>query len=414
MTTSLTSAPWVTAIAADAWFAFANATALLGWLALACSPPKARWAAHARWLAGRALPVALAVLYVLLFASMGLGDGGYGSLAEVQRLMSQPHRLTAGWIHYLAFDLLVGAWIATRAAALGWPHALTLPLLLLTFLFGPGGLLGYALLRSARALPWRSHWRELRSREPRLARFACFMLAAMLLMAMGWALDPRQLREANVWIKPIKFALSSAVLAVSTAWFIGHLMPNQRQSRAVTRIVWLLIASASFEVGYIALQAGLGQASHYNVGDWFHGLMYSLMGVSAVVLISTQPMLAWQLRRHADPQRPAAHRQAVQLGLWLAFILGGSAAALLSARQPPGGASLPLLGWALAGGDLRPAHFVGLHAEQILPLVGWWASRKGATAGGRRWVWVAALALVLLWAAAMAWGLHAGKLALPS
>ena len=127
----------------EAVFQAGSRLALLGWLALAVSPASARWAAQARFLAGRVGPGLLAVPYVLLFASQGLGDGGYGSLAEVQRLFANPALLTAGWLHYLAFDLFVGAWIAERAARLGLPHALALPLLALTFLFGPAGLLAF-------------------------------------------------------------------------------------------------------------------------------------------------------------------------------------------------------------------------------------------------------------------------------
>ena len=56
--------------------------------------------------------------------------------------------LTAGWIHYLAFDLFVGTWIAQRAARLGLPHLATIPLLALTFLFGPAGLLAFFALRA--------------------------------------------------------------------------------------------------------------------------------------------------------------------------------------------------------------------------------------------------------------------------
>jgi hypothetical protein len=65
----------------------------------------------------------------------------------VQRLLAQPALLAAGWLHYLAFDLVVGSWIAERAAGLGLPHLLVLPLLALTFLFGPAGLLAFAALR---------------------------------------------------------------------------------------------------------------------------------------------------------------------------------------------------------------------------------------------------------------------------
>jgi hypothetical protein len=77
-------------------------------------------------------------------------DGGFGSVAEVQALFAQPGALVAGWLHYLAFDLFVGAWIAERGAALGLPHWQLVPILLLTFMFGPAGLLAFVLLRALR------------------------------------------------------------------------------------------------------------------------------------------------------------------------------------------------------------------------------------------------------------------------
>ncbi len=98
------------------------------------------------------MPLALAVLYVALLAVHAGGPGGFGSLQQVQLLFQQPGVLAAGWVHYLAFDLFVGGWIAERAAALQWPHVLTMPVLLLTFLLGPAGLLAYALLRGAARL----------------------------------------------------------------------------------------------------------------------------------------------------------------------------------------------------------------------------------------------------------------------
>lgn len=130
-------------------FSLANALALLGWLALVASPPSARWAPWGRRLAGRALPLVFALVYVPLIAA-NWGTGGFGSLVEVQALFSVPELLVAGWVHYLAFDLFVGAWIAERSAALGLHHALVLPVLALTFLFGPAGLLAFVLLRAWR------------------------------------------------------------------------------------------------------------------------------------------------------------------------------------------------------------------------------------------------------------------------
>jgi len=135
----------------DSIFQAGSGLALLGWLALALAPAGSRHAPRARRFAGRWIPAVLATAYVALFLRHGLGDGGYGSLAEVQRLLAEPGRLTAGWLHYLAFDLFVGAWISERAAALGVPHLLLLPLLVATFLFGPAGLLGWALVRALRS-----------------------------------------------------------------------------------------------------------------------------------------------------------------------------------------------------------------------------------------------------------------------
>lgn len=130
-------------------FRIANALALLGWIALLLSPLRPAWAPAARFAAGRVLPVVFAVIYVALLLRWWTPDGGFGSLAEVQKLFAVPGLLTAGWLHYLAFDLFVGAWIAQRAAELHMPQVVRMLLLLLCFMFGPAGLLAYAALRAS-------------------------------------------------------------------------------------------------------------------------------------------------------------------------------------------------------------------------------------------------------------------------
>ena len=249
---------------------------------------------------------------------------------------------------------------------------------------------------------------ELFRRERRLALFGFALLAMLVPLALAGALDERTLRGANVWLKPMKFALSLGLFALTTAWFVGHLLPASRRLRALDWIVWVLIGSASFELAYIALQAGLGQGSHYNVADPVHGALYGLMGLGAMALTATQPALAWLLLRHADPRRAPAYRLAVLIGLVLTFVLGASVGGLLSGLQPPETAALPVIGWSLAGGDLRPAHFLGIHAQQALPLVGLVVAGVKARSASRL-VWAAAAAYGLLFLAALAWGL-AGRL----
>jgi hypothetical protein len=133
----------------DFLFSLCNGIALVAWVALALSPPSRRWTPWAWRITGRLLPLAFSVAYVpLILTNLG-GEGGFGSVAEVQALFAVPGALVAGWVHYLAFDLFVGTWIAQRSAQLGIRHAFVLPVLLLTCIFGPAGLLGFALLRAA-------------------------------------------------------------------------------------------------------------------------------------------------------------------------------------------------------------------------------------------------------------------------
>lgn len=96
------------------------------------------------------VPLLLAAVYltlvILYFSKSG---GGFGSLAQVSKLFQNPYVLLAGWIHYLAFDLFTGAWLVRDAERLRIAHAFVVPCLLLTFLFGPIGLLTWFLIRTS-------------------------------------------------------------------------------------------------------------------------------------------------------------------------------------------------------------------------------------------------------------------------
>lgn len=134
----------------DFVFRLANGLALLAWIALLASPARAPWSERVRWLSGRAVPVVLSAVYTLMLLTHWRGEGGFGSPSEVRALFDVPGVLVAGWVHYLAFDLFVGAWIAGEAARAGWPHAMLVPVLVLCFLFGPLGLLAFVLVRALR------------------------------------------------------------------------------------------------------------------------------------------------------------------------------------------------------------------------------------------------------------------------
>lgn len=87
------------------------------------------------------IPIAIGLLYGgLMLSHYSNSVGGFGSLIEVRNLFMNDHVLLAGWIHYLAFDLFIGAWIAERADYIGISRLIQAPILATTYMFGPIGL----------------------------------------------------------------------------------------------------------------------------------------------------------------------------------------------------------------------------------------------------------------------------------
>ena len=132
-----------------ALFQLTGPLAILGWLLLALAPLAPRLADLA---AALVIPALLSVAYTaLILVHWADAPGGFTSLADVMALFTDPAIALAGWVHYLAFDLFVGAWITRKARAERINHLLTLPCLVLTFLFGPAGFLAFTALRASLA-----------------------------------------------------------------------------------------------------------------------------------------------------------------------------------------------------------------------------------------------------------------------
>ena len=130
-------------------FSIANALALVAWLVLIV-PWSQRWMAEvgARWV----IPGVFAAMYAVIVGTHWAGSsGGFATLSEVGMLFGEPWLLLAGWVHYLAFDLLVGSWEARDARERGVGRLVLAPCLGLTFLFGPAGWLLYTIVRAVHA-----------------------------------------------------------------------------------------------------------------------------------------------------------------------------------------------------------------------------------------------------------------------
>jgi hypothetical protein len=125
-------------------FSVASMLATVGWVVLALIPRRFLWPVRA----ARLVALALAFGYVALLATFfARGEGGFGSLAGVGQLFQEPGLLLAGWVHYLAFDLLIGSWEREEAVRIGLGPLMLIPSLFLTFMFGPAGWLCFLGLR---------------------------------------------------------------------------------------------------------------------------------------------------------------------------------------------------------------------------------------------------------------------------
>lgn len=216
---------------------------------------------------------------------------------------------------------------------------------------------------------------------------------ALLTGAMMF-LDPRAIQGEAIWLKPFKFAVSFAILFGTFCAIAGRLTASFRRNAILLGVAVTSGAAALGEMAYIAAQAARQEASHFNDSTPWHEMMYGLMGTgSTVLMIGVAAMgAAAVLDRDAQLTAPARHgiglgaALTVVLTLWIAGELAGNGGRFVG-TPTPGGAAVPIFGWSLEVGDLRPAHFLSLHALQALPAAGWLVGRAGAAP---RVVWAVA------------------------
>jgi hypothetical protein len=186
--------------------------------------------------------------------------------------------------------------------------------------------------------------------------------------------DIRTLREVSVWVKPMKFMAATALFAWTTVLLTEWVNAPLSHGPAYMGICILLVVTSLFEVAYITYQASQGAASHYNTSDPWHAVMFGLMAIAAVGLTASQAWLAWELWQARDTGLLPTTTWGVIIGLTLTFVLSTISGFMLGGNQPPAGTGMPLVGWHLYK-DIRPSHFLGVHAQQLIPLWGITAER---------------------------------------
>jgi hypothetical protein len=248
--------------------------------------------------------------------------------------------------------------------------------------------------------------RTIRLRASPLAFAVALIWLMTPLTLLMMQIDQRTLASESIWLKPLKFQLALSLHGATLALITRCLPGTLAHSRTVRWMNLAVAATLIYEVLFIATQAARGVRSHFNSASLFDVIGGKIMAGGAGVLTLAPALigfvLVWRLIRYRSTALPL--HLGIALGLILSGYLGGQTGGAIGANQGPlvgaaVGPFMPLTGWSTTGGDLRIAHFMGLHAMQALPITGMIAGRILP----RRFAFPAVAACAALWTATALW-----------
>jgi hypothetical protein len=235
---------------------------------------------------------------------------------------------------------------------------------------------------------------EVWRRNPPLVALVLAMLVLAAVALLGLVVDPRVITGAPAWMKPLKFAVSIAIYGATLFWMFTFI-PDR--PRLVAAISWGLLLGFGLEMVLIVMQVLRNTTSHFNAATPFDAAVFTAMGAAISAMWLLNVVVAFLLVRRRFAEAPIVW--GVRLGL-IAGLLGMTVAFLMTQPTPEqdamdtatesssivgahavgvadGGSGLTVVGWSTEGGDLRVAHFIGLHGLQVLPLLGLALARLG-------------------------------------
>jgi len=205
--------------------------------------------------------------------------------------------------------------------------------------------------------------------SPILYGIVMLNIIAAIICAIGIFVDQRTLMGVSVWLKPTKFLISVGIYILTVGFLITFYPYSNRVKHIIRNVVsWTLL----IEVSIIILQAARGVQSHYNQSSLLDALLFAAMGI----LIATNVLvmlffIVETFRLKLDV--PKAIQRGILMG-WIIIFIGSWVGQRMIAQMAhnvgieDGGAGLPLVNWSTIAGDLRVAHFFGLHGLQLIPL----------------------------------------------
>ena len=223
----------------------------------------------------------------------------------------------------------------------------------------------------------RTFFSTLAQRSELLYTFGWISLAGAALCILLSLTTDTEILGINAWIKPLKFYLSTTLFVWAIGWFIGYL-PS---ARSLTIYEWSVVGVLGFELAYITYQAAVGDRSHFNGRTAFHAFMFGMMGTLIGMMTLFTGWVGYKFFSTPLPQLAPHYLWAIRWGMVLfvlfafeGFVMGQNGAHTVGAAD--GVAGLPFLNWSITHGDLRVAHFVGMHALQLIPLLSYYVLKN--------------------------------------
>ncbi len=218
---------------------------------------------------------------------------------------------------------------------------------------------------------------ELKKRNSHLYYFGWLMFIAFFICFIASYFDNTIILGINAWIKPMKFYVSIGIMTWTVSWLAWYLT-NQKKVRAYSR---MLIITMTIEMIIITFQAARGQRSHFNESSLFNGILFTIMGISITFFVLWTAYICVLFFLQKEFNISKIYLLSIRLGLILfvlfafeGWVIVGNMGHTVGA--PDGSPGLPFVNWSKHYGDLRIAHFLGMHALQILPLTGYYFARK--------------------------------------
>jgi len=215
-------------------------------------------------------------------------------------------------------------------------------------------------------------------------------LAALICLLLVLRTDT-QVLGINAYLKPMKFFLSSWIFAWTMGWYLFSL----EEPLKVSQYSWMVIIILGFETLYIFIKANQGELSHFNISSPFNITMFALMGIAISILTLWTAYMGILFWTKPIPELPEHYIWAIRLGIiffvFFAFeggIMGGRLSHNIGGEMS--GSGIPLLNWSTKIGDLRVAHFIGIHSLQILPILSFYVLKN------TRLTWIIAFVYFIL------------------